>query len=283
MHSADQNLADKDLESLDWNELLNLKRSFSSHLMEASNDIIEVEKSRIQPLNSKIQSNMDSLRSLVKKSREVRNSLKSKNSEFLAVSQKISQSKDFLSTMESRLTNENEENLVRALNSLTESLEDTQHRTQNERNAITQEIKDKSMKLEAIKAVKMIKQGLDQLNNQADAFKDSIRILNLENEDLNNKINFGRSTIDMLYNERRKFLAARQDLLNTYDAAFKKLELINLQMDKIARVRRQRVHLPGRNINDSAILKIKEAAKRKLDSGSKLSFEELKLLYSEEV
>jgi uncharacterized coiled-coil DUF342 family protein len=183
--------------------------------------------------------------------------------------------------MESRLTNENEENLVRALNSLTESLEDTQHRTQNERNAITQEIKDKSMKLEAIKAVKMIKQGLDQLNNQADAFKDSIRILNLENEDLNNKINFGRSTIDMLYNERRKFLAARQDLLNTYDAAFKKLELINLQMDKIARVRRQRVHLPGRNINDSAILKIKEAAKRKLDSGSKLSFEELKLLYSE--
>ena len=43
MRSADQNFAEKDIESLDWNELLNLKRSFSSYLKQLTNDIIEIE------------------------------------------------------------------------------------------------------------------------------------------------------------------------------------------------------------------------------------------------
>src|SRR5262245_37333089 len=120
MHSADQNFAEKDVESLNWDELLNMKRSLSSYLKETSNNIIEIERSKIQPLSSKIHSTSDELKLLLKKSRELRSSIKSENSEFLAISQKISHSKDFLITMESRITDEPEEELTRSIKTLTD-------------------------------------------------------------------------------------------------------------------------------------------------------------------
>lgn len=266
---------------MNWNELLNMKRSLSSYMKETSNNIIEIERSKIQPLSSKIHTASDELKLLLKESREVRSSIKSKNSEFLGISQKISQSKDFLITMESRITDEQEDELIRCIKTLTDNIDGKHYGTENEKNRIAQELKDKSMKMEAVKAVKTIKQGLDQLNQQADAFKENIRILNLENEDLDNRLNNCRLAVDLLYNERRKFSSERSGLLDTYNATLEKLELINLQMDKVAKVRRQHPYLPGQRINDSAILKVKEEAKRKLDSGSKLSFDELKLLYSD--
>ena len=281
MHSADQNFAEKDVESLNWDELLNMKRSLSSYLKETSNNIIEIERSKIQPLSSKIHSTSDELKLLLKKSRELRSSIKSENSEFLAISLKISHSKDFLITMESRITDEPEEELTRSIKTLADNIEEKHYGTESEKNRIAQELKDKSMKMEAVKAVKTIKQGLDQLNQQADAFKENIRILNSENEDLDNRLNNCRVAVDLLYNERRKYSSERSTLLDTYNATLEKLELINLQMDKLAKVRRQHLHLSGQRINDSAILKVKEEAKRKLDSGSKMSFEELKILYSD--
>ena len=39
---------------------------------------------------------------------------------------------------------------------------------------MVQEIKDKSMKIEAVKAVNTIKQGLIQVNQQAEVFRDNI-------------------------------------------------------------------------------------------------------------
>jgi uncharacterized coiled-coil DUF342 family protein len=248
LRSADQNFAEKDIESLDWNELLNLKRSFSSYLKQLTNDIIEIETSKIQSVNNKIQSNTDNLKSLLGRSKEIRSSIKSKNSDFLAIGQKISQSKDFLSTMESRVTDETEDVLIHTIKVLTKSLEDKQYATENEKNRISQEIKDRSMEMEAIKAVHI----------------NSIRI-----------------ALDALYVERRKLSDERSNLLNSYNTALQKLELVNLQMDKISKVRRQRVQTHGQYISDSAILKVKEEAKRKLESGSKLSFEELKLLYND--
>jgi uncharacterized coiled-coil DUF342 family protein len=281
LHSADQNFAEKDVESLNWNELLNLKRSLSSYLKETSNKIIEIERSKIQLLNGKIHTNSDELKLLLNKSREVRSSIKSKNSEFLLTSQKISQSKDFLSTVESRVSNESEEELINSIKILTDKIDKKHYGTESEKNRIAQELKDKSMKMEAIKAIKAIKEGLDQLNQQADNFKENIRILNLDNVELDNRLNNCKLSADVLHNERRKLWSERSMLLDKYNAALEKLEVINLQMDKIAKVRRQHSHLPGQRISDSEILKVKEEAKRKLDSGSKLSFEELKLLYSD--
>jgi uncharacterized coiled-coil DUF342 family protein len=281
LRSADQNFAEKDIESLDWNELLNLKRSFSSYLKQLTNDIIEIETSKLQSVNNKIQSNTENLKSLLGRSKEIRSSIKTKNSDFLAIGQKISQSKDFLSTMESRVTNETEDVLIHTINVLTKSLEDKQYATENEKNRISQEIKDRSMEMEAIKAVHTIKQGLNELNQQADAFKENIKQLDMEDMKMNNQINSIRIALDALYIERRKLSDERSNLLNSYNTVLQKLELVNLQMDKISKVRRQRVQTHGQYISDSAILKVKEEAKRKLESGSKLSFEELKLLYND--
>ena len=224
---------------MDWNELLNLKRSFSSYLKQLTNDIIEIETSKIQSVNNKIQSNTDNLKSQLGRSKEIRTSIKSKNSDFLAVSQKISQSKDFLSTMESRVTNETEHDLIHTINVLTKSLEEKQYATENEKNRISQEIRDRSMEMEAIKAVNTIKQGLNQLNQQADAFKENIKQLDMEDMKLNNHINSIRIALDALYADRRKLSDERSNLLNSYNTALQKLELVNLQMDKISKVRRR--------------------------------------------
>ena len=183
--------------------------------------------------------------------------------------------------MESRVTDETEEDLIHTINTLTKSLEDKQYETESGKNRMAQEIKEKSMKMEAVRAVNTIKQGLNQLNRQAEAFRENIKVLNSEDVKVNNYINSIRIAVDALYSDRRKLSDDRSDLLSTYNTALQRLELVNLQMDKISKIRKQRVQLHGQYISDSAILKVKEEAKRKLESGSKLSFEELKLLYSD--
>jgi uncharacterized coiled-coil DUF342 family protein len=281
LQSPDPNLAEKDIESLDWQELLNLKRRFSSYLKELTNGIIEIESSKMQSLNHNIQAAMDSHRLLVNKSRDIRASVRSKNSEFLATSQKISQSKDFLSMMESRITSNSEDALYQTKDTLTKNLEDKQYENERDRARIVQEIKDTSMKIEAVKAVNTIKQELIQLNRQAEVFRDNIMKLEDDIVKLNNNINTSRIALDALFKTRHKLAGERGKLLNNYNEALAKLEMINSKMDKIAQARKQRVQQHGRYISDSALLKVKEEAKKKLQSGSKLTFEELKLLYND--
>ncbi|MGA9844092.1 MAG: hypothetical protein WBQ25_17450 [Nitrososphaeraceae archaeon] len=281
MQSPDQNFAEKDIDSLDWQELLNLKRRFSSYLKELTNGIIEIERSKMPSLNHNIQAAMDSHRLLVNKSRDVRASVRSKNSEFLAISQKISQSKDFLSMMESRITDNSEDILYQTKDTLTKNLEDKQYENERDRARIVQEIKDTSMKIEAVKAVNTIKQELIQFNRQAEVFRDNIMIMENDTIKLNNDINTSRIALDALFKARHRLAGERGKLLSTYNEALAKLEMINSKMDKIAQVRKQRVQEHGRYVSDSVLLKVKEEAKKKLQSGSKLSFEELKLLYND--
>ena len=281
MRSADQNFAEKDIESLDWRELLNLKRSLSSYLKELTNKLIEIDRSKMQSLNYNIQSKIDNHKLLLRRSKEVRNLMRSKNSEFLSISQKISQSKDFLSTMESRLTVKSEEALLDSIKALTKHLEDKQYGTEVERDSIIHDIKDISMKLEAIKAVKTIRQTLAELNQQADTFKDNIRVMNSEIAKLNEEINISRFALDELFKERHTLVDERKYLLNSYNTALERFEIVNSKMDKISQLRKQRVQEHGQYVDDSFILKLKDEAKRKLESGSKLTFEELKLLYND--
>lgn len=269
------------MESLDWRELLNLKRSLSSYLKELTNKLIEIDRSKMQSLNYNIQSKIDNHKLLLRRSKEIRNLMRSKNSEFLSICQKISQSKDFLSTIESRLTVKSEEALLDSIKALTKHLENKQYRTEVERDRIIHDIKDISMKLEAIKAVKTIRQTLAELNQEADTFKDNIKVMNSKIAKLNEEINISRFALDELFKERHTLVDERKYLLNSYNTALERFEIVNSKMDKISQLRKQRVQEHGQYVDDSFILKLKDEAKRKLESGSKLTFEELKLLYND--
>jgi uncharacterized coiled-coil DUF342 family protein len=57
--------------------------------------------------------------------------------------------------------------------------------------------------------------------------------------------------------------------------------MINARLNIMAEMRKKQRQEYGQGLPNDALFKVKETAKKKLESGSKLSFEELKLLYSE--
>jgi uncharacterized coiled-coil DUF342 family protein len=66
-----------------------------------------------------------------------------------------------------------------------------------------------------------------------------------------------------------------------YDRIISQLDIVNARLNVMAEMRERQRQEYGRGLPNDALFKVKETAKKKLESGSKLSFDELKLLYGE--
>jgi uncharacterized coiled-coil DUF342 family protein len=73
----------------------------------------------------------------------------------------------------------------------------------------------------------------------------------------------------------------RESFINRYDEIAKQFDAINARLDAMSQMRKKQRAEYGYGVPDDALFRVKEQAKKKLQSGSKLSFEELKLLYGE--
>jgi uncharacterized coiled-coil DUF342 family protein len=73
----------------------------------------------------------------------------------------------------------------------------------------------------------------------------------------------------------------RDASLLQYEAIAKQFDAINARLDSMSDMRKRQREEYGYNLPSDALFKVKETARKKLESGSKLSFEELKLLYEE--
>jgi uncharacterized coiled-coil DUF342 family protein len=72
-----------------------------------------------------------------------------------------------------------------------------------------------------------------------------------------------------------------QSYLGRYDSIAKQFDAINARLDSMSEMRRKQRKEYGYIQQSDALFKVKEEAKKKLQSGSKLSLEELKLLYGD--
>ncbi|MDP8888520.1 MAG: hypothetical protein M3M89_02690, partial [Thermoproteota archaeon] len=102
-------MSEKDLESLGWNDLVAQKRQFTSELKELSDKIIEIDRNQLRSIGNSIKEQRSLFDAHTERLKQIRSEVESRNSELLSVSEKLSQSKNFLSMMEARLPLEKEE------------------------------------------------------------------------------------------------------------------------------------------------------------------------------
>jgi len=272
----------RNLESLGWDELVSIKRRLSGHIKELTNSLIDVvERDQFRSINDSIHKEKNILNGLLQRSKQIRTEIQNNNSQLFSVSEKISQSKNFLGMMEYRLPAEKEDRLLQILQSNQELLDLKRYRNEREKNEILTLVKDASMKLEAIKAIRIIRDQLSGLGSESETISKSLKLLEQELQTVQMKIAESNNSINSLFDSKRRLSADREKYLNKYNETAAGLEKVNARLNLMSEMREKQRQEYGHGLPSDALFKVKETAKKKLESGSKLSFDELKLLYSE--
>ena len=281
MSSVDQNPV-HDLESLNWDDLLSLKRSQLNQIKDLTDKIIDIEKNRFRLINENIQQEKNKLVNMTTRLAQIRTEMNSNNSQLLTTSEKISKSKNFVSIMGNRLPSDNEVDLVRILESSQKLVDEKRYKNERQKNEALSVMNDASMKLEAIKAIRAVNEQLIDLKAQAEEIKKILKILENEGTTLQTQIADTHNKIDKLFVSKRQQAAEHQCCLKDYDEFLSTLDSVNSRLDAMAQWRKRQRQEYGYRPGDDALFKVKESAKKKFEAGAKLSFEELKLLYDED-
>ena len=267
--------------SLNWNDLVLMKRNLSLSIREVTQRTIEIDANTLPRLNQEIQKTKKELGEFIVKSNQYRMSMQSANSDLLDLSEKIRQSKNFLSMMQNRLPGETEEALLHVSKFNQSLIDGGNYGSTREKDQILSIIRDASMKVDAIRAFRAIKEQLQHLEGQCQVVKTSIRTLDDESRELQRAISNCKEKIQNLFNAKHKAIEEREDCLSQYNQISMQLEKVNTQLDLLAEARRRQRQDHPRPVYTASISKAKEFAKKKLQSGAKLSLEELRLLYNE--
>jgi uncharacterized coiled-coil DUF342 family protein len=270
-----------EIENLGWDDLVALKRRLSGHIKELSEKIIAIERNKMWSINNNIHINKNNLDIFLQRTKAIRSEVQAKNSELFSVSEKISQSKNFLSMMESRVSIEGEANLFQSVNKLHEILDQKQYRTSREKNEIHSLVKETSMKIEALKAIRTIKDQMRELDAESEKISNSLKLLDEEQQKLERKISEIKNIMDELFDLKRHLPIEREIYLKEYNEDLLKLEKINGRLDYMANMRKRQREEYGNVLPKDTLFKFKEEARKKMESGSKISLEELKLLFGD--
>ena len=280
--NQDSSSVDQDpVHDLSWDDSVSLKRSLLKQINDLTNKIIDIENNRSPLINENIKQEKNKVVNMTKRLAQIRTEMDSNNSQLLTVSEKISKSKNFVSTMGPRLPSENEVDLVRILESSQRLVDEKRYKNEREKNETLSVMNDASMKLEAIKAIRAVNQQIADLNTKAEEIKKILKILDNEMETLQTKIADTRNKIDKLFEAKRQQVAERQSYLSDYDKFLSTLDSVNSRLDAMAQWRKRHRHEYRHRPGDDALFRVKESAKKKFEAGAKLSFEELKLLYED--
>lgn len=271
----------RNLESLGWDDLVSMKRRLSADIKELTNNIVDVERNLFRSINESIHNEKNVLNGLIQRSKQIRTEIQNNNSRLFSVSEKISQSKNFLSMMEYRLPVEKEDQLLQILQSNQKLLDLKHYKNEREKNEILTLVKDASMKLEAIKVTRVIRDQLSSFGSESENINKSLKLLEEEQQTIQMKIAESNNTINRLFDSKRNLSADHERYLNKYDETATILDKINARLNLMSEMRQRQRQEYGHGLPNDALFRVKETAKKKLESGSKLSFEELRLLYSE--
>jgi chromosome segregation ATPase len=267
--------------SLGWNDLVLLKRKLSSSLRNTTQNIINIDTNKLPRINQQIYEEKTALYGLITKSKRNRMDIKAANAELLALSEKISQSKNFLGIMQNRLPRETEDSLLNVVKVNESLIHEVKYRSTREKDLILSIIRDATMKIEAIKAFRTIRAQLQQLESHSELTTNSLLMLNDESQSLQQEISRCKKRIQTSFDSKHQIVAERSGCLSEYNDMSLQLEKLNAQMDLAADQRRRQRQEQIRPVHDMNISKAKELARKKLQSGAKLSLEELRLLYDE--
>jgi len=269
------------LKSLGWDELVVLKRKLAAELKELTGKILEIDKNQLRTITDSIREQKNVLDAHTERLKHLRSEVEKCNSELLTVSENISKSKNFLSMMEIRLPPESEEELQEIAQKNQALVDSKDYRSEREKSEILSRVKEASMKIEATKATRTIKEQFSRLMEESASINAAIRQLDEERDSLRTKISEINGTLDKLYDAKRKLAPERELHLSKYSDIAMELDAINERLDAMSEMRKKQRDEYGYDLPSDALFKVREEARKKLEAGSKLSFEELKLLYGE--
>lgn len=270
-----------ELESLGWDELVARKRKVSSDLKELTEKLVDIDRNQFRAIQGGIREQKAIFDAAQERSKQIKGEVDKHNSDLLAVSEKIAQSKNFLSMMEARLPTETEEELAAVVSANRVLIDEKKFKGEREKGEILSKVKDASMKMEAIKATRVIKEQYAQLLQESANIGTAVKSLNDERDLLRAKAADANSALDRLYDSKRALAAERDKNLAAYETTIKQFDALNARLDEMSAMRKRQREEYGYDLPSDALFKVKETARKKLESGSKLSFDELKLLYSE--
>jgi predicted nucleic acid-binding Zn-ribbon protein len=228
--------------NLSWDDLVSLKRTLLKQINDLTNKIIDIENAQSPTINENIKQEKNKIVSMTKRLAQNRTEMNSNNSQLLMVSEKISKSKNFVSTMGPRIPSENEVDLVRILESSQRLIDGKLYKNEREKNETLSVMNDASMKLEAIKAIHAVNQQIVDLNTKAEEIKKILKNLDNEMETLQTKIADTQYRLDKLFEAKRQQAAERQSYLNDYDKFLSSLDSVNSRLDVMSRWRKRRRH-----------------------------------------
>ena len=275
------NNADGTISSLNWDQLVDLRRKLITELKDQSATLVEIESKQLQSIQAAIKKTRASLDILTDKAKQNRDEIEKSNGELLKLSENISQAKNFLSIMQSRLPPESEDQLIKDSLSYTSTIDEKRYNSEREKNELMSKSKEITMKLEGIRAAKTVSDQLGSLSKQTGVLSDSIAVLMQKRNSTQDEITRSNAELDRLFDTKRSLTAERDLLLSEYGEKLKQLDEVNSRLDSMSEMRKKQREQYGYALPNDVLFKVKENARKKLEEGSKLSFEELKLLYED--
>jgi uncharacterized coiled-coil DUF342 family protein len=264
-----------------WDELVSYKRQLLKNLREATDKIIDIEKNGIHKTNEKIQHEKNVVIDISKRLAQVRTEMTNFNSQLLTISENIVKSKNFIVTIQPRLPSESEADLYKIFETNQSLVVNKHFKNERNKNEAISQMNDASMKLEAVKAIRVVNEHLDALNIQAKEIKEKLDKLDIDKRSLQFEYDTSQHQLDSLFNNKRVHSEEHQHWLVKYETYLASLDGVSARLDTISQQRRSN-HGYRYNSKGGALLKIRESAKKKFEAGDKLSFEELKLLYGDD-
>ena len=259
----------------DWNRLVENKRKYSSQLHDLTKKLIDLD-CQITDLNNRIRNQRTTSGDYLNELNTNRKMIEKANHELLSISHEVSKSKDFISMLEKSTKTSPETELEKTITLLKERLDKNKANSKPEKNNNLEEYKNLIMQLDALNALRAVRNQLSELNGKSlNLIKDNTRLEN-ERVQMKQRLTHNRILINNYHDERKNMIEKKTLLMHDYDELLVVLESVNRKLDALSTSKEYSSY--GRN-KDQKIMEIKNNAAKKIKEGGRISLDELRLLY----
>jgi uncharacterized coiled-coil DUF342 family protein len=268
--------------------------------LEAVKKQIDEERKQLDEHRSKLKQINEEKDAEYPKFVELRNSLIEAKNQMRSLDDKVSPA-----AAKSRKERSDMHNLKKTLEQIERDIQ-TKKLSKDEERKLVARSKEIATKLHALKMRDKKKGQYDTMSAQYDQLKSQVNQIFKLKEEHGNKIGKLKESLDTLINQRESLYEERRQVIHTVREAGAKLEMIETQLNAIAfkksrmqaaehRHRKQREMDDRRVARQEAIQErtkrdkeyqerwntLKEAALKKMSSGEKLTFDEMKLIFGD--
>lgn len=272
--------------------------------LEAVKKQIDEERMQLDELRAKLKAVNEEKDADYPKFIELRNSLIDAKNQMRSLDDKVSASSGG-QTIKSRKDRSEISGLTKALEQIERDIQ-TKKLSKDEERKLVARSKEIATKLHTLKLVHKKEGQYREMSSQYDELKSKVNRIFKQKEELGNKIGRLKESIEGLVNNREALYEERRQVIHSVREASAKLEMIETQLNAIAFKKSRMAHAETRHkkqreMDERRVARqeamqervrrdkeyqdrwntLKEAALKKMSSGEKLTFDEMKLIFGD--